>query len=190
MHIVGDSTLAASQCTGGMVGGIGMALMERTVLDPRDGRPVNAHMADYLVPANLDIPRLEAHFVEEDDPHVNPLGVTLFEILPRCCSSPRACQPSPVVDRSADERNQTAVDLEVSGASRSCAAVVDDSCRRCRQATCHRPYRTRSTRVAVALCAIEHHLRGLVGIHKRDGADRLERTGVLHLDGEVRNIPL
>ena len=48
--------LAASQCTGGMIGGIGMALMERTVLDPRDGRPVNAHMADYLVPVNLDIP--------------------------------------------------------------------------------------------------------------------------------------
>ncbi|TCN30983.1 xanthine dehydrogenase family protein molybdopterin-binding subunit [Sinorhizobium americanum] len=67
--------LAASQCTGGMIGGIGMALMERTVLDPRDGRPVNAHMADYLVPVNLDIPKLEAHFVEEVDPHVNPLGV-------------------------------------------------------------------------------------------------------------------
>jgi xanthine dehydrogenase YagR molybdenum-binding subunit len=67
--------LAMSQCTGGMIGGIGMALMERTVLDPRDGRPVNAHMADYLVPVNLDIPQLEAHFVEEEDPHVNPLGV-------------------------------------------------------------------------------------------------------------------
>ncbi|MBP2234058.1 xanthine dehydrogenase YagR molybdenum-binding subunit [Sinorhizobium kostiense] len=67
--------LARSQCTGGMIGGIGMALMERTVLDPRDGRPVNAHMADYLVPVNLDIPMLEAHFVEEVDPHVNPLGV-------------------------------------------------------------------------------------------------------------------
>jgi xanthine dehydrogenase YagR molybdenum-binding subunit len=67
--------LAASQCTGGMIGGIGMALMERTVLDPRDGRPVNAHMADYLVPVNLDIPQLEAHFVEEEDPYVNPLGV-------------------------------------------------------------------------------------------------------------------
>ena len=67
--------LAASQCTGGMIGGVGMALMERTVLDPRDGRPVNAHMADYLVPVNLDIPRLEAYFVEEVDPHVNPLGV-------------------------------------------------------------------------------------------------------------------
>jgi xanthine dehydrogenase YagR molybdenum-binding subunit len=67
--------LATSQCTGGMVGGIGMALMERTVLDPRDGRPVNAHMADYLVPVNLDTPRLEAHLVDEEDPHVNPLGV-------------------------------------------------------------------------------------------------------------------
>lgn len=52
-----------------------MALMERTVLDPRDGRAVNAHMADSLVPVNLDTPQLEAHFVEEDDPHVNPLGV-------------------------------------------------------------------------------------------------------------------
>jgi xanthine dehydrogenase YagR molybdenum-binding subunit len=67
--------LATSQGTGGMIGGIGMALMERTVLDPRDGRPVNAHMADYLVPVNLDTPRLEAHFVDEEDPHVNPLGV-------------------------------------------------------------------------------------------------------------------
>ncbi|TGN90308.1 xanthine dehydrogenase family protein molybdopterin-binding subunit [Bradyrhizobium yuanmingense] len=67
--------LARSQCTGGMVGGIGMALMERTVLDARDGRPVNAHMADYLMPVNLDIPQIEAHFVEEADPHVNELGV-------------------------------------------------------------------------------------------------------------------
>ena len=67
--------LALSQCTGGMVGGIGMALMEATALDMRDGRPVNAHMADYLVPVNLDIGTLEAHFVPEEDPHVNPLGV-------------------------------------------------------------------------------------------------------------------
>jgi xanthine dehydrogenase YagR molybdenum-binding subunit len=32
-------------------------------------------MADYLLPVNLDIPYLEAHFVDEVDPHVNPLGV-------------------------------------------------------------------------------------------------------------------
>lgn len=67
--------LATSQCIGGMIGGIGMALMERTILDVRDGRPVNAHMADYLMPVNLDIPSLEAHFVDEADPYVNELGV-------------------------------------------------------------------------------------------------------------------
>jgi xanthine dehydrogenase YagR molybdenum-binding subunit len=67
--------LASSQCTGGMIGGIGMALMEATSLDRRDGRPVNAHMADYLMPVNLDIGSLEAHFVDEHDPHVNELGV-------------------------------------------------------------------------------------------------------------------
>jgi xanthine dehydrogenase YagR molybdenum-binding subunit len=67
--------LAASQCTGGMVGGIGMAMMESTALDARDGRPVNAHMADYLVPVNLDIGSLEVHFVDEKDLHVNALGV-------------------------------------------------------------------------------------------------------------------
>jgi xanthine dehydrogenase YagR molybdenum-binding subunit len=67
--------LAKSQCIGGIVGGIGMALMERTVLDPRDGRLVNAHMADYLMPVNLDIPNMDVVFVEEQDLHVNPLGV-------------------------------------------------------------------------------------------------------------------
>ena len=57
--------LARSQCTGGMVGGIGMALMEQTVVDPRDGRPVNASLADYLVPVNLDAGSLDVVFVEE-----------------------------------------------------------------------------------------------------------------------------
>lgn len=67
--------LASSQCTGGMIGGISMALMERTVLDQRNGRPVNAHMADYLMPVNRDIPEISSIFVPEEDPHVNPLGV-------------------------------------------------------------------------------------------------------------------
>lgn len=80
--------LARSQCIGGMVGGIGMALMERTALDSRDGRPVNAHMADYLVPVNLDIPELEAHFVDEADPHVNPLGVKGLGEIALVCMAP------------------------------------------------------------------------------------------------------
>jgi xanthine dehydrogenase YagR molybdenum-binding subunit len=64
-----------SQCIGGMVGGIGMALLEHTVVDERNGRVVNGSLADYLVPVNADIVELDASFVEEHDPHVNPLGV-------------------------------------------------------------------------------------------------------------------
>lgn len=67
--------LARSQCIGGIVGGMGMALMERSALDPHDGRTVNAHMADYLLPVNLDIPKIDVRFVEEHDPYVNVLGV-------------------------------------------------------------------------------------------------------------------
>ncbi len=52
-----------------------MALMEATMLGHRDGRPVNGSMADYLMPVNLDISGdFDALFVEESDPHVNPLG--------------------------------------------------------------------------------------------------------------------
>ncbi|WP_261861121.1 molybdopterin cofactor-binding domain-containing protein, partial [Mycobacterium montefiorense] len=40
--------LAHSQAIGGMIGGIGMALLEGTELDYRDGRVVNANISDYL----------------------------------------------------------------------------------------------------------------------------------------------
>jgi xanthine dehydrogenase YagR molybdenum-binding subunit len=65
-----------SQCIGGMIGGIGMALMEHCVVDVRNGRVPNASFAEYAVPVHADAPPLmEVIFVEEHDPHVNPLGV-------------------------------------------------------------------------------------------------------------------
>ncbi len=65
-----------SQCIGGMIGGIGMALMEHSVVDARNGRIVNANFAEYLVPVHADAPPvMDVMFVDEDDPHVNPLGV-------------------------------------------------------------------------------------------------------------------
>ena len=68
--------LARSQCIGGMIGGIGMALMEHSVVDARNGRVPNANFAEYAVPVHADAPSvMEAIFVEEHDPHVNPLGV-------------------------------------------------------------------------------------------------------------------
>ena len=45
--------LAESQFKGGMIGGIGMALHEETVTDPRSGRIVGPSFAEYLIPSNL-----------------------------------------------------------------------------------------------------------------------------------------
>ena len=67
--------LAHSQAIGGMVGGIGMALLEGTQLDHRDGRIVNANMSDYLVPVNADIPALDATFLPAEDKIADPIGV-------------------------------------------------------------------------------------------------------------------
>jgi xanthine dehydrogenase YagR molybdenum-binding subunit len=68
--------LARSQSIGGMIGGIGMALMEHSVVDGRNGRVTNANFAEYAVPVHADAPPLmEVIFVDEHDPHVNPLGV-------------------------------------------------------------------------------------------------------------------
>ena len=51
-----------------------MALLEEGVWDVRNGRVVNADLEKYMVPVHADVPDLDAFFVEENDPHVNPLG--------------------------------------------------------------------------------------------------------------------
>src|SRR4051794_41964923 len=59
-----------------MIGGMGMALMEHSVVAPRTGRVPTANLAEYAVPVHADSPPvMDVSFVEEDDPHVNPLGV-------------------------------------------------------------------------------------------------------------------
>ena len=74
-RIVNPKT-SRSQCVGGMIGGIGMALMEHSVVDARNGRIPNANFAEYAVPVHADAPPLmDVIFVKEHDPHVNPLGV-------------------------------------------------------------------------------------------------------------------
>jgi xanthine dehydrogenase YagR molybdenum-binding subunit len=74
-RIVNPKT-SRSQSIGGMIGGIGMALMEHSVVDARNGRVPNANFAEYAVPVHADAPPvMEVIFVEKHDPHVNPLGV-------------------------------------------------------------------------------------------------------------------
>jgi xanthine dehydrogenase YagR molybdenum-binding subunit len=66
---------ARSQIIGGIVYGIGMALLEDTLIDPRNGRYVNAELDEYHLPVNADVPDIDVTFVDENDPHVNALGV-------------------------------------------------------------------------------------------------------------------
>jgi xanthine dehydrogenase YagR molybdenum-binding subunit len=66
---------ARSQILGAVVGGIGMALHEESVMDQNLGRFMNHSLAEYHVPVNADIHNIEVIFVEEHDEIVNPIGV-------------------------------------------------------------------------------------------------------------------
>ena len=66
---------ARSQLLGGMIWGMGSALLEATECDPRSGHFVNADIAEYLVATNADIPRVDIIMVPEVDEKINPIGV-------------------------------------------------------------------------------------------------------------------
>ena len=80
--------LAHSQCIGGMVGGIGMALLEEAEWDPRLGRVVNANIAEYLVPVCGDVVDLDAVFVPGEDTVLSPLGSKGLAELGLCGVAP------------------------------------------------------------------------------------------------------
>lgn len=73
---------ARSQLIGGIIWGIGMALHERTEVDPRTGRYTNANIAEYLIPVHADIGEIEANFVESEDYAFNPVGAKGIGELP------------------------------------------------------------------------------------------------------------
>lgn len=65
---------ARSQFLGGMTMGLGMALMEESVVDAEFGDFVNHDLAQYHVPVHADIGEMEAIWVDEEDPQLNPMG--------------------------------------------------------------------------------------------------------------------
>jgi xanthine dehydrogenase YagR molybdenum-binding subunit len=72
-RIMNEKT-ARSQVIGGVIFGIGAALMEATEYDKRWGNPVVRTLADYHVPVNLDVPPIDVHFIGKADPHISPIG--------------------------------------------------------------------------------------------------------------------
>jgi len=80
--------IARSQCIGGMVGGIGMALLEQAEWDARLGRVMNANLAEYLVPVNADVSELDVTFVPSNDEIFNPLGAKGLAEIALCGVAP------------------------------------------------------------------------------------------------------
>ncbi len=68
-----NAKTAASQFRGGIIMGLGLALMEQTQFDERTGRVMNPSLADYHVPVHLDVPEIDIIWSEEADPHT-PMG--------------------------------------------------------------------------------------------------------------------
>lgn len=64
---------AASQLRGGIIMGLGLALMEETAYDERTARIMNPSLAEYHVPVHLDVPEIEVLWTDIPDPHA-PVG--------------------------------------------------------------------------------------------------------------------
>ncbi len=73
---------AHSQALGGIIMGLGMALLEATHIDPDSGRAVYKNVSEYLMPVNADVPEIQVRFIEEQDRVVNPAGVKGLGELP------------------------------------------------------------------------------------------------------------
>lgn len=65
--------LAAAQVHGGVAMGIGYALGEQMLFDRKTGAPLNNNFLDYKIPTSMDVPEIQALFVETQEP-TGPFG--------------------------------------------------------------------------------------------------------------------
>jgi xanthine dehydrogenase YagR molybdenum-binding subunit len=69
-----NSKTARSQVLGGVVFGIGLALLEQSLLETNSGRFSNANISEYLVATNADVPYIDVTFVDKPDLIFSPVG--------------------------------------------------------------------------------------------------------------------
>jgi xanthine dehydrogenase YagR molybdenum-binding subunit len=69
-----EPVLARSQFIGGMTMGLGMALMEQTVVDAAQGGFVRRDLAQYHIATCADVQDVDAVWLDEPDLHLNPMG--------------------------------------------------------------------------------------------------------------------
>jgi xanthine dehydrogenase molybdenum-binding subunit len=61
--------LCISQIYGGIEFGVGYALSEEGIFDPRTGKMLNNNLHQYRMPTSLDFPQIDAFLVEGEDPY-------------------------------------------------------------------------------------------------------------------------
>jgi xanthine dehydrogenase YagR molybdenum-binding subunit len=69
-----NAKTATSQLRGGIIMGIGAALSEESLVDPRSGRIMNPSLAEYHLPVHADVPHIDVEYLDEPDPTM-PLGM-------------------------------------------------------------------------------------------------------------------
>jgi xanthine dehydrogenase YagR molybdenum-binding subunit len=66
---------ARSQMIGGLIWGVGQALLEESAMDDRYGRYLSKNLSGVMLPVNADIPtNIDVFFVDEYDPHASAIG--------------------------------------------------------------------------------------------------------------------
>jgi xanthine dehydrogenase YagR molybdenum-binding subunit len=68
-----NAKTAKSQFRGGIIMGLGLALMEETQFDERNGRIMNPSLAEYHVPVQMDVPDIDIIWNDIADLHT-PMG--------------------------------------------------------------------------------------------------------------------
>ena len=69
-----NAQTARSQFRGGIIFGIGQALLEHTSRDHRYGRITNDNLAEYHVPVNADVPEIDVDWIADPDYDASPIG--------------------------------------------------------------------------------------------------------------------
>jgi xanthine dehydrogenase molybdenum-binding subunit len=81
--------LAEAQVHGGVAMGLGYALFEQLLFDPRTGEPLNLNLRDYKVMTAMDTPEIGVDFVETHEP-TGPYGN-------KALGEPPAISPAPAI---------------------------------------------------------------------------------------------
>jgi xanthine dehydrogenase YagR molybdenum-binding subunit len=63
-----------NQIEGAIMMGVGMAMLEQTEYDHRNGAAINSNLADYMMATNADMPQIDVHFLDHPDFALNELG--------------------------------------------------------------------------------------------------------------------